>query len=128
MALTRLVPGGAWAVVFERKDVTYPTPASRRALFVFDPPASAPASVQRISKVYDPAGGSDPECTVSGTDVVCTLTPADTRLMADSPGLWSVYILVGAAAAQSPVLPNLTSQSVHASAILPVEQMSRGGL
>jgi hypothetical protein len=97
MALDRLIPGTAYGVDYADTDADA---TANRCLFVFDSPSGA----IRITKVYDPSGGSDSGVTTSGTTVMCDLSPTETAGMAEA-GMWSVYVAVGAVGEQSAVLP-----------------------
>ena len=113
MALDPIIPGAAWTVQLDYASGDAYTPSDHRTILVLDgPAATATTGTVRVSKVYDPAGGSDAGAVAVGTAVRFTLSPTDTTACDGHGGPWQVTVCVGAANAQYPLVA-LVSERVR---------------
>lgn len=101
MALDRIVPGGAWSVRFAyASGDAYDVTAALCVLTLDAPDGSA-----RITKTYNPAGGSSTGVSVDGDGIIYTLSATDTETM--KPGKWVVYVQLGSGpSVPVPTAPN----------------------
>jgi hypothetical protein len=109
MPLDRLIPGAAYRLDYsdDAADVT-----TTRCRLVLDSPEPVSGAGTRVTKDYLPGGGSSTGVTTNGTGIGSSirflLSPEDTATMGIASGVWSVYVLVGTLASQTPVLPAIS--------------------
>lgn len=106
MGLDPVVAGTQYTLALSWQSGDAYVPSAHRAQLTLDSPVGTPAAaVQRITRAYDPAGGSDAGVSAVGDDVWFTLSPADTAAMGAAPGNWTVVAAVGPSATQTPLVP-----------------------
>ncbi len=103
--LNPVVPGNIRSVSLRLKFGDPFTPSANRVQFTLDSPPLLPGDRLRITKVFNPLGGSDSGVSAVGDEVVLTLTPTETAGMADYPGDWSIVVSVGPANSQAALIP-----------------------
>jgi len=111
VALDPIIPGGSWTVDLDYSSGDAYIPADHRALLVIDSPVT-PLGGVRITKEYLSGGGGDTGTSAVGTAVRFTLSPTDTAACDGHPGLWKVYVFVGDAGSQYPLVPAVTGAVV----------------
>ena len=104
MALDPLVPGTQYQISLEWVSGDAYVPSNFRTRIDLDSPKKYPTGL-RLSKVFDPGGGSDSGAAASGNDVVFTFTPTETATMECFPGVWSVLASVGSPTTQTLLVP-----------------------
>ena len=109
MSLAPLIPGAQWTARLRYVSGTAYVPSAHRVLLVIDSPSN-PTPQLRLSKVFNPAGGSDTGASADGNDVLFTFAPDETAEAVGYGGQWTVYTFVGDADGQSYLVPTTTDK------------------
>lgn len=106
--LVPIIPGAAWAALLGPDPDGTVIPSENRVLFVFDSPKT-PSPPVRITKEYNPLGGSDSGVSANGDNVLVILSPTDTAACDGHGGPWQLFTFVGAVGEQYHATPRTTS-------------------
>jgi hypothetical protein len=106
VALVPIIPGAARTFRLSRLSGDPYVPSANRVLLVLDSPPTSPPPL-RIVREYTPGGPNPAGVSADGDAVVFTLSPSDTASLAAHSGQWSVFVFVGPADGQYPVLPKV---------------------